>query len=128
VFYKIFPYDNLRMKLPFLTCRRNGRFRMPGVSKRRDRHDIVAEILETARGGAIKTHIMYQAKLSYGQISEYIPMLVEKGFLEDLTVAVRYRRVKRLLKTTELGVKFLENVRSLNSLWSAEFSFESRVV
>jgi len=101
---------------------------MQSVSKRRDRHDIVAEILETARGGAIKTHIMYKAKLSYGQVSEYIPTLVEKGFLEDLTVVVRHRKVKRLLKTTELGVKFLENVRSLNMLWSAAFDSEGKVV
>jgi len=86
---------------------------MQNVSRRRDRHDIAAEILETAKGGAIKTHIMYKAKLSYGQVSEYIPMLVEKGFLENLTVVVRHRRVKRLLKTTELGEKFIESFRTL---------------
>jgi len=102
-------------------------FVMQNVSRRRDRHDIVAEILETAKGGAIKTHIMYKAKLSYGQVSEYIPMLVEKGFLEN-SMVVRHHNVKRLLKTTELGVKFLENVRSLNSLWSAAFDSESKVV
>jgi len=91
---------------------------MQSVSKRRDRHDIVAEILETARGGAIKTHIMYKAKLSYGQLSEYIPLLIEKGFLENLTV-IRYRQTKNLLKTTEQGEKFLENFKSLDLLWSS---------
>ena len=90
---------------------------MLSEGKRRDRHDIVAEILETAKGGAIKTHIMYKARLSFGQLSEFIPLLVEKGFLEDLTVVVRHRKAKRLLRTTDLGVKFLENMRSLNSPW-----------
>jgi len=101
---------------------------MQSVSRRRDRHDIVAEILETAKGGAIKTHIMYKARLSFGQVSEYIPVLVEKGFLEDLTVVVRHRKVKRLLRTTDLAAKFLEDVRSLNSLWLNGFDSGSKVV
>ena len=58
---------------------------MAGVNRRRDRHEIVAEILNHAKGGKIKTHIMYKAKLSYAQINEYLRLLVEKGFLEDLT-------------------------------------------
>jgi predicted transcriptional regulator len=85
---------------------------------RRDRHDIVAEILLNARGGAIKTHIMYKAKLSYGQLSEYLPMLVEKGFLENTTV-VEHRQTKRVFKTTEEGERFLDKVKSIDSLWSA---------
>jgi predicted transcriptional regulator len=97
---------------------------MVGVSKRRDRQEIIAEILDIAREGAIKTHIMYRAKLSYGQVSEYIPMLVQKGFLEDLKV-VRHRKVKHFLKTTELGAKFLGNVRLVNSFWSAGFDSEN---
>jgi predicted transcriptional regulator len=55
---------------------------MESMVKRRDRHDIVAEILETAKGGVIKTHVLYKAKLSYAQLSEYIRMLLRKGFLE----------------------------------------------
>lgn len=85
---------------------------MQSENKRRDRHDIVAEILETARGGAIKTHIMYKAKLSYAQLNEYLPLLVEKGFLENLTI-VKNRQTKHILKTSELGEKFVENFRTL---------------
>jgi predicted transcriptional regulator len=90
---------------------------MSSEGKRRDRHDIVAEILETAKGGAIKTHIMYKARLSFGQLSEYLPLLVEKGFLENLTVKRHHKTQQHLLRTTELGMKFLENVQSLNLLW-----------
>ena len=86
---------------------------MQSVSKRRDRHDIVAEILETARGGAIKTHIMYKAKLSYAQLNEYLPLLIEKGFLEDLSI-VRNRQMKHLLKTSKQGEMFLQNFRLLS--------------
>jgi predicted transcriptional regulator len=91
---------------------------MSDTRGRRDRHDIVAEILQTARGGAIKTHIMYKAKLSYGQLSEYLPMLVERGFLENTTV-VEHRQTKRIFRTTEEGERFLDNVKSIDSLWSA---------
>ena len=82
-------------------------------SQRRDRHEIVAEILETARGGAIKTHIMYKAKLSYAQLNDYLPLLLEKGFLENLTI-LRNRQIKRILKTSEQGEQFLENFRLLD--------------
>lgn len=84
---------------------------------RRDRFDIVAEILETAQGGAIKTHIMYKAKLSYGQLCEYIPLLLEKGLLERV-MAKRGRHVWHLLRTTEMGKKLLGNLRSSELIWS----------
>ena len=93
--------------------RGNGRFRMQSVSKRRDRHEIVAEILETARGGAIKTHIMYKAKLSYAQLNEYLSWLLEKGFLQNLTI-MRNRQMKHILKTSEQGEQFLQNFRMLD--------------
>ena len=86
---------------------------MQNMNKRRDRHEIVAEILETARGGAIKTHIMYKAKLSYAQLNEYLPLLVEKGFLENLTI-VKNRQTKHILKTSGQGEVFLQNFRLLD--------------
>jgi len=85
--------------------------------KRRDRHDIVVEILRTAVEGKIKTHIMYKAKLSYAQLNEYLPLLMEKGFLEN--TSVRHKKVlKRVYKTTPKGMKFLENFDSIKQLWS----------
>jgi len=90
---------------------------MPIERVRRDRFDIVAEILESARGGVIRTHVMYRAKLSYGQMCEYVPLLLEKGFLEDVTV-MRGRHVWHVLKTTEMGKKLLKNLRSSELIWS----------
>jgi len=83
---------------------------MQGVSKRRDRHEIIAEILETARGGAIKTHIMYKAKLSFAQLNKYVPLLIEKGFLE----VTEKEEAKCLLKTSKQGELFLKNYRLLD--------------
>ncbi len=85
--------------------------------KRRDRHDIVVEILKTAVEGKIKTHIMYKAKLSYAQLNEYLPLLIEKGFLEN--TSIRHKRaLKRVYKTTQKGVAFLEHFNSIKKLWS----------
>ena len=84
-------------------------------NKRRDRHDIVAEILKTAREGRIKTHIMYKAKLSYSQINAYLQLLVDKGFLENNTV-LRKRQSITLYKTTPKGVYFIENIDMVNQM------------
>ena len=92
---------------------------MEAMNKRRDRHEIVSEILNYARRGKIKTHIMYKAKLSYAQISEYLPLLVEKGFVENITVKQR-RRIVTMYRTTEKGIEFLNRLESMNKLWTHE--------
>ena len=84
-------------------------------NRRRDRHDIVTEILKTAREGRIKTHIMYKAKLSYSQINTYLQLLVDKGFLENNTI-VRKRQTITLYRTTPKGVHFIENIDTVNQL------------
>jgi predicted transcriptional regulator len=93
---------------------------MADGDKRRDRHDIVAEILKTAVNGRIKTHIMYRAKLSYSQVNEYLPMLVNKGFLENHK-ASRGRQTTAVYRTTTLGLQLIENLESINKLWEKNF-------
>jgi len=89
------------------------------MEKRRDRHEIVAEILTIAIGGMIKTHIMYRAKLSYSQINEYLPLLVDKGFLENTNVLRMGQRTK-IYKTTQKGLEFIESLRTIDKLWTKE--------
>jgi len=86
-------------------------------TRRRDRHDIIVEILKTAINGKVKTHIMYKARLSYAQLSEYLPQLVENGFLENLKIK-RRKDFRKVFKTTQKGMKFIENFESMRSLWS----------
>jgi len=88
---------------------------MENTTKRRDRYDIIAEILETARNGKIKTHIMYKTRLSYTQLNEYLALLINKGFLKPFMV--QQREVRRILyQTTEKGMKLLENLESIVKL------------
>jgi len=86
-------------------------------ARRRDRHDIIVEILKTAIEGKIKTHIMYKAKLSYAQVNEYLPSLLANGFLENATIRHKGQH-KKVFKTTHKGLRFIENFESMNKLWS----------
>jgi len=94
------------------------------ANRRRDRHDIVAEILKTSMNGKIKTHIMYRARLSYSQINEYLPMLVDKGFLENTKVS-RGRQTTAVFRTTTKGLQFIENLESINKLWTKNLVFNN---
>jgi len=86
-------------------------------AKRRDRHDIIIEILKTAVEGRIKTHIMYKAKLSYAQLNEYLPTLVQNGFLENTTIKGK-KCQKKVFKTTFKGLRLIENFETMKKLWS----------
>lgn len=88
------------------------------VNKRRDRHDIVAEILNHAISEKTKAHITYRAKLGYNQLSEYLPLLVEKGFLQNMTVE-HGKQTTRMYKTTQKGMEFLNRLESANKLWES---------
>jgi len=85
------------------------------MSTRRDRHDLVMEILKTAREGKIKTHIMYKAKLSYSQINTYLDMLTDKGFLEKKDVKGD-KRAQTIYKTTPKGINLVENIEVVNTI------------
>jgi len=80
--------------------------------QRRDRHEILAEILEAARGGVVRTHIMYKAKVSYAQLTGYLPILLERGFLENATIQKNSKTMFGI-RTSEKGVRFLEDFRLL---------------
>ncbi len=66
---------------------------------RRDRHDIVAEILRKATSGRRKTELMSDVGLSFLQMKQYLDMLLGKGLLEFDN--------KQQLKTTKKGSEFL---------------------
>jgi predicted transcriptional regulator len=79
------------------------------VVKYRSRTEIVAMILEAANGGATKTKIMYKAFLSYAQLREYLPVLIENSLLEYLEGSQTY-------KTTEKGLNFLKMHNEIGEL------------
>jgi predicted transcriptional regulator len=76
--------------------------------KYRSRTELASNILEAANGGATKTKIMYRAYLSYAQLKEYLPLLIQNGLMAHDTEGV-YR-------TTSNGIKFVESSRQLSGL------------
>jgi len=51
------------------------------MGKYRDRLQIIADILYVVRDGAKKTHVMYQANLSYALLNRYLAEVLEAGLV-----------------------------------------------
>ena len=83
--------------------------------QRRDRMQIVADILGITIGGSLKTRIMYQANLSFAQINEYLPFLLEA----KLVVAI-VQNGKTGYKTTSKGKGFLHDYTRIKDLLKTE--------
>ena len=81
--------------------------------KRRNRLGIMAEMLEIAKKGALKTHIMYRANLSFAQLNEYLSFLLDTGLLEAYNESE-----KALYKTTEKGLNYLQGLNDITALLS----------
>jgi predicted transcriptional regulator len=79
--------------------------RMETELKRRDKHDIVLDILKIARSAKRKTHIMYKAKLSYDQLKTYLELLNDRGLLESNDGFYR---------TTSKGLDFIKTYEEIS--------------
>ena len=77
--------------------------------KYRGRTEIVATILEAAKGKATKTKIMYIAFLSYNQLKEYLSVLRENNLIE-------YSEETKTYKTTEKGLNYLKMNNEIGEL------------
>jgi predicted transcriptional regulator len=75
----------------------------------RSRTEIVGNILNAASGGTSKTKIMYVAFLSYGQLKEYLSILIENNLIEYLDGDNKF-------KTTEKGLNFLKMHNEIRKL------------
>jgi len=83
--------------------------------RRRDRLYIMAEILEIALEGVLKTQVMYKANLSFAQLNEYLRLMLDLKLLE-LTV----NEEKSVYKTTSKGTRYLESYRKIRELLKKE--------
>lgn len=81
-----------------------------GSRRRRDRLFIMAEMLEVAREGALKTRIMYGANLSFAQLNEYLSLLL------NLNLLVAVKTEKTIYKTTEKGLRYLQRYKEIREL------------
>jgi predicted transcriptional regulator len=83
--------------------------------KRRDKLFIMSEILEIAKGGVLKTQIMYRANLSFTQLNDYLGFMLEIHLLEKIR-----RNDKDIYRSTEKGIDFLERYRQIAELLKNE--------
>jgi predicted transcriptional regulator len=77
--------------------------------KYRSRIEIIAMILESANGGATWTRIMYKEFVSYHQLKEYLPVLIENELIKYITGTKTFR-------TTEKGLIFLKMHEEIGEL------------
>lgn len=74
---------------------------------RRNNLDICADILQVARKGAKKTHLVYKANLNFNIVKKYIRGLIENELLYSQN---------GLYFTTDKGVEFLIYYRDFMTL------------
>lgn len=77
----------------------------------RDRLRIMAEIMEVAIEGCLKTHIMYRANLSFHQLNDFVSLLLDLKMLESVKI-----KGKTTYKTTAKGLTYLESYRTIQEL------------
>jgi predicted transcriptional regulator len=81
------------------------------TSKRRDKLCIIAEILEIAKEGSLKTQIMYKANLSFTQLNDYLKFMLKTTLLKKFA-----KRGKDVYAATEKGIDFLQRHCELTEL------------
>jgi predicted transcriptional regulator len=80
-------------------------------TKRRDQFGIIAKILEITKKGARKTQIMYKANLSFTQLNEYLPYLLNKKL-----ISLTSNGDGEIYVITKQGIDFLKRHNELIQL------------
>ena len=105
---------NLRLRIQFVISSMNNQETTTTqhyYTKNRSRLDVIAAILKVISGReASKTRIMYGAYVSYAQIREYMPTMLEIGLLKASNEQQSLYRIK------ERGLRFLELYDGLNEM------------
>jgi len=91
--------------------------------ERRDRLNIIAEIMEVATESKIKTKIMYMVNLSFSQLKEYLNYLTEMGFLR-----IRVENGKKFYETTAKGTRYIENYREMSNFLRSQEHVENQIL
>ena len=75
--------------------------------------EIVANLLTIGKGGALKTHLMYRANLSYLMVTEYLDFLCGSNLIRE---SLDDEGTTKLYQTTEKGLKYLEVYDTLQEI------------
>lgn len=84
-------------------------------ARKRDRLRIIAEILEITKVSALKTHILYQANLSFTQVNDYLKLMLEANLLNKVKKNDKY-----IYSATKKGLDFLPQYQELTELLRTE--------
>ena len=79
------------------------------MMQNRSKPEITAMMLESARMGATKTKMMYNAYLSHTQVQEYMKFLQKSDLLT-------YEKDTQLYRPTEKGLKFVNLLNALGEI------------
>jgi len=90
------------------------------TSKRRDKLCILAEILEIAKEGTLKTQVMYKASLSFAQLNEYLELMLRINLLKKVSIGS-----KEIYIATDKGLDFLRRQYELTELLKSDLSTTS---
>jgi predicted transcriptional regulator len=85
------------------------------TSKRRDKLSIIAEILEIAKDGTLKTRIMYRANLSFAQLNTYLEFMLKVHLIDKSVYGG-----KEVYQATEKGLDYLRRRREIVALLETE--------
>jgi predicted transcriptional regulator len=85
------------------------------TSKRRDKLCIIAEILEIAKDGTLKTQIMYRANLSFAQLNDYLKFMLKIKLIQKIV-----EQGKDVYVATDKGLDFLQRQCELTELLKTE--------
>lgn len=83
--------------------------------RERDKVAIVAEILEMARHGVLKTNIRLRAGLNYGMLKGYLGLMMSSRLLDEVLL-----KDKVVFKATDRGMKFLYHCHEIVELLKPE--------
>ena len=50
--------------------------------RKRTRYELLADLLQSSKGGAKKTNLMFRANLSFDLLNKYLKFLLDNGLLE----------------------------------------------
>ena len=81
--------------------------------KNRNRFGIITDILTIAQRGERKTHIMYQANMSFYELTEYLGFLIEQGLIEQHFDQEEHAVTFR---TTQAGFDFMRRYEVLREM------------
>ncbi len=80
--------------------------------KNRGRTEMLGTMLELAKGKVTKTKIMYIAFLSYGQLNEYLSILIENNLIEYLDGVHKFKTIEKGLNLLKIHNEMVELLKT----------------